>query len=75
MKQTEIPINKPVYLELSILELSKILIYQFWYDYVKPKYDEKAKLYYMDIDNFTVYIKTDDIYNNIAKNFEITFDT
>ena len=75
MKQTEIPINKPVYLELSILELSKILIYQFWYDYVKPKYDEKAKLYYMDIDNFTVYIKTDDIYNNIVKNFEIRFDT
>ena len=75
MKQTEIPINKPVYLELSIIELSKILIYQFWYDYVKPKYDEKAKLYYMDIDNFTVYIKTDDIYNNIAKNFEIRFDT
>ena len=75
MKQTEIPINKPVYLGLSILELSKILIYQFWYDYVKPKYDEKAKLCYMDIDNFTVYIKTDDIYNNIEKNFEIRCDT
>ena len=40
--------NKPIYLGLSILELSKILIYEFWYDYVKPKYDEKVKLGYMD---------------------------
>ena len=43
MKKTEILINKPVCLELSILELSKILMYEFWYDYVKPKYVEKAK--------------------------------
>ena len=49
--------NKPVYLRLSILELSKILMYEFWYDYVKVKYDEKAKLCYMDADSFTVYIK------------------
>ena len=48
--------NKPVYLGLSILELSKILMYGFWYDYVKAKYDEKAKLGYMD--TVTVYIKT-----------------
>ena len=41
--------NKPVYLELSILELSKVLMYEFWYGYVKPKYDEKAKLCYMDM--------------------------
>ena len=51
--------NKPVYLGLSILELSKILMYEFWYDYVKPQYDEKVKLYYMDTDSFIVYIKTD----------------
>ena len=44
MKKTEILINKPVCLELSILELSKILMYEFWYDYVKPKYGKKAKL-------------------------------
>ena len=50
--------NKPVHLGLSILELSKILMYEFWYDYVKPKYGEKAKLCYMDTDSFIVYIKT-----------------
>ena len=51
--------NKPVYLGLSILELSRILIYEFWYGYVKPKYDEKAKLCYMGTDSFILYIKTD----------------
>ena len=50
MKETRIRMNKPVYLGLSILELSKILIYEFWYDYVKLKYSEKAKLCYMDAD-------------------------
>ena len=44
MKKTEILMNEPVYLGLSILELSKILMYKFWYDYVKPKYGEKARL-------------------------------
>ena len=49
--------NKSVCLGLSILELSKILMCKFWYDYVKPKY-EKAKLCYMDTDSLIVYIKT-----------------
>ena len=49
--------NKPVYLGQSILELSTILMHKFWYDYVKPKYDENAKLCYIDRDNFIVYIK------------------
>ena len=57
MRKTGILVNKPVYLALSILELSKTLMYEFWYDYVKPKYDEKAKLCYMDTDSFIVYIK------------------
>ena len=67
--------NKPVYLGISILEVSKILMYEFWYDYVKPKYDEKEKLCYMDTDNFIVYIKTDDTYKNIAEDVETSFDT
>ena len=44
MKKSEMLMNKPVYLGFSILVLCKILMYEFWYDYIKPKYDEKAKL-------------------------------
>ena len=44
MKRTQILMNKPVYLGLSRLEISKILMYEFWYDYVKPRYGEKSKL-------------------------------
>ena len=47
-KKTELLINELVYLGISVLELSKILMYEFWYDYAKPKYGEKAKWYYMD---------------------------
>ena len=50
-------VNKPVCLGLSILELSKILIYEFWYDYVKPKYDEKGKWCYFNTDGFIVHTK------------------
>ena len=57
-KKQQILMNKPVCLGLSILELSKILMYEFWYDYVKLKYGEKAKFWYMDTDSFIVYIKT-----------------
>ena len=58
--------NKPVYLGLSVLGLSKILIYEFWYNYVKPKYGEKAKLCYMDTESFIVYIEIEDIHTDIA---------
>ena len=57
MRKTQTIIIKPVYLGLSILELSKIVMHEFWCDYAKPKYDEKAKLCYMDTDSFVVYIK------------------
>ena len=75
MKKTEILMNKPVYLGLSILELSKILMYEFWYDYVKPKYGEKSKLCYMDTDILIVHIKTDDIYKDISENVETRFNS
>ena len=75
MKKTEIIMNKPVYLGFSLLELSKILMYKFWYDYVKPKYGKKAKFCYMDKDSFIVYIKTDDIYKHIAEDVETRFHT
>ena len=66
MKKTPVLMNKPVYLLLSILDLSKTVMYEFWYDYVKPKYDEKTKLCYMDTDSFIVHVKTDDIYKDIT---------
>ena len=67
--------NKPVYLGFSILELSKLWMYHFWYDHVKLKYSKKAKLCYMDTDSFVVYIKADDIYKDIAEDVETRFDT
>ena len=69
MRKTQILMSKPVCLGLSIKQLGKTLMYEFWYDYVKPKYCEKAKLCDMDTDrsDFIVYIKTDDIYKDIAE--------
>ena len=75
MKRTQMLMSKPVYLGLSILELSEIVMYEFWYDYVKLKYIKKAKLCYMDADSFIVYIKTEGIYADIGKHVETRFDT
>ena len=58
--------NKLVYPGLSILEISKTLMYEFCYDYIKPKYEQNAKLCYMDTDSFIIHIKTEDIYKDIA---------
>ena len=52
MKKTKLKLNKPVYLCFSILDISKTLMYEFWYDYIKPKYQNNAKLCYMDTDSF-----------------------
>ena len=67
--------NKPVFLGLSILELNKIVMYEFWQDHVKAKYGVKAKSCYMDTGSFIVHLKTDDIYEDIAENVEARFDT
>ena len=66
MKKTKVKKNKPVYLGISILDVSKTLMYQFWYDYVKPKCQDKAKLCYMDTDSFIVHIKTEDFCEDIV---------
>ena len=71
----KILMNKLVYLGHAILELSKILMHELWYDYVKPKHGEKAKLRYMDTYSFIVYEKTGDIYKSIAEDIETIFDT
>ena len=67
IRKTQILMNKPNYLGLSILDLSKTVIYEFQYDYVKSNYGEKAKLCYVDADSFIVQIKTNDISKDIAK--------
>ena len=75
MKKTKVKTNKPVYLGLSILEISKILMYEFWYDYMKPKYNDNVRLCYMDTDSFVMHIKTNDFYKDIASDVENRFDT
>ena len=75
MKKTKLKMNKPIYLGLSILEISKILIYEFWYDYMKPKYGDNVKLFYIDTDSFIMHIKTEDFYKDIADDVEKIFDT
>ena len=59
-----------VYLSLSVLEISKTVMYEFSYDYVKPKYNQEAQLCYMDTDNFIFHVKTEDV-----KDVKKTFDT
>ena len=75
MKETKVNMNKPIYLRLSILEISKILMYEFWYDYMKPMYGDDVKLCYMDTDSFVMNIKTNDFYKDIANDVEKRFDT
>ena len=58
-KKTKVKINKPVYLGMSILDISKTLMYKFWYDYIKPKYEDRAKLCYTDTDSFITHIITE----------------
>ena len=75
MKKTKVEMNKPIYLGLSILEISKTLMYEFWYDYMKPKYNDNVKLSYMDTDSFIMNIKTNDFYKDISNDIENRFDT
>ena len=69
MRRTKVKMNKPIYLGLSILEIGKLLMYEFWYDYMKPKYG-----YYMDTDSFIMNIKTEDSYKDVAYDVEKRFD-
>ena len=74
MKKIKVKINKPVYLGLSILEIGKTLMYEFWYDYIKPKYQNKAELCCLDTGSFIINIKTD-FHEDIANDVEKRFDT
>ena len=69
-------VKKPsIYHSMSKLDISKTLMYEFWYDYIKPKYQDKAKLCYMDTDSFVIHIKTEDFYEDIANDVKEWFDT
>ena len=75
MRKVKVKMNKPIYLGLSILDISKITMYEFLYDYVKSKYEDRARLCYMDTDSFVINIKTKDFYKDIAENIKERFDT
>ena len=75
MKKVKVKMNKPIYLGLSILEISKIIMYEFWYDYMKKKYGDMVKLCYMDTDSLIMNIKTKDFYKDVAQDVEERFDT
>ena len=75
MKKTKVKMNETIYLGLSILEISKILMYEFWYDYMNPKYNDNVRLCYMDTDSFIMNIKTNDFYKDISDDVECKFDT
>ena len=75
MNKTKVKMDKPIYLGLSILDISKILIYEVWYDYMKLKYGNRVKLCYMDTDSFVMSIKTNDFYKDIANDVGKRFDT
>ena len=75
MKKIKLKMNNSIYLDMSRLDISKTHIYEFWYDYIKPKCQEKAKLCCMDTDSFIIYVKTKYFYENIANDIEKQFDT
>ena len=75
MKKAKVKMNKPLYLGMSILDIRKTLMYEFWYDYVKPKYNENAKLCYMDTDSFVLNILTEEFFEDVNNDVERWFDT
>ena len=75
MKKVMVKMNKSIYLGQAILDISKTLMYEFWYENIKPKYEDKARLCYMDTDSFVINIKTEDFYKDIANDVGKWFDT
>ena len=72
MGKIKVVMNKPVYLGQAILDISKIVMYEFHYDYMKPRCGENLKLGYVDTDSFVYHIKTEDLYADIAGDVEVT---
>ena len=74
MGKIKVMMDKPVYLGQAMLDLSKTVMYEFHYDYMKPKFD-KLQLYYMDTDSFLYHVKTNDFCSDIADDIQMRFDT
>ena len=75
MKNVAVKVNKPIYLGQAILDICKTLMYEFWYDCIRPKYKDKARQCYMDTDSFIIQIKTKNFYKDIADDAEKWIDT
>ena len=75
MGKVRVVMNKPVYLSQAILDLSKTIMYEFHYDYMIPKYGDRLKLCYMDMDSLIYSIKTEDFCSDISPDVESRFDT
>ena len=75
IRKTEALMDKPTAVGLAILDISKTLMYEFWYEYLKPKYQHKIKLCYMDTDSFIIEIETDDFYKDTSNDINEQFDT
>ena len=75
MRKVKVNMNKPIYLEMSMLDISKLPMYEFWYSYLKPKYKENLKLCYMNTDSFIFNVKIEDWYKDILNDIKKRFDT
>ena len=73
MKKTEVKMNKPIYLGQAVLDLSKTLMFELWYDYLKTVYGDKIRLCYTDTDSFVMHIKRDDFYKDISADVDKWF--
>ena len=75
IRKVKVNMNKLIYLGMTILDISKILMYEFLYDYLKPKYKENLNLCYMDTDSFIFNVKTEDWYKDVSNDIEQRFDS
>ena len=75
MQKTEIYFDKPIYVGQAILDLAKILMFDFHYSYIQPKYGKKAELLFTDTDSLMYEFETEDFYKDIKKDIKKKFDT